>query len=134
MAKKEKEATEEQRPAKVNTSIGVGSVIVSALLAILVTAGVCAGGFGIGVGAGVLRYGTPAQQAQRLEQARRLEEQQAETEPQLVRSNAGSSLGPNVREEYGTITWLSETWPSNPDRMAAIGASSHEAGETPFHH
>lgn len=80
-----------------------GGILVPALISVLATVAISAGGFGAGYGAGVLRYEVLGD----VPQAQQEQTQQNQPTATALQSSA---VGPNLIVENGTITWMSESW------------------------
>ena len=97
-----------------------GGIVLPVLLSVVTAAAISVGGFGAGFGVGRVVYGTADQPVQ--------SPPAADNQQSAGASAAGIARGPNVQEDYGTIIWLSTTWPSNPasvlDQQPAAPASA----------
>lgn len=104
-----------------------GGIVLPVLLSVVTAAAISVGGFGAGFGVGRVVYGTADQPVQ--------SPPAADNQQSAGASAAGIARGPNVQEDYGTIIWLSTTWPSNPasvlDQQPAAPAVTQPATSQP---
>lgn len=102
-----------------------GGIVGPVLLAILATVGISAGGYGAGIGVGILRYEVigPPFGAQ--------EQGQPSGAPEAQSVVPDSTAGPTVRVESGVVTWrIEDEQSSRTQAPAQVPASGTQGSQT----